>query len=237
MRDSRIAALLLDEYKPLRDIVFESLREAITNQVLKPGERLLENDLAEEMGVSRTPIREAMHKLEQEGLISIIPRKGAFVTQISLQDIKEIYEIRSTLESLASGLTAERATLEEIEEMQRCLVREAGFLNSEDITATVNEDICLHGMIYKAARNDRLLNTLDNLREQIYRMRFAVTMQPIWKKKSLEMHKRLVEAISGRDIEEAQNLARSHIDDAWEAIVEFHSTKIGKDKLHYTYRN
>ena len=95
----RLIPIKLDGYKPLRDIVFETLREAIINQTLKPGERLMEIQLAEEMGVSRTPVREAIRKLELEGLVVMVPRKGAYVAGISMKDIHEVYELRSALEA------------------------------------------------------------------------------------------------------------------------------------------
>jgi len=212
--------LRLDQYKPLRDIVFEGLREAIITQALKPGERLMESELAAELGVSRTPIREAIHKLELEGFVYVLPRKGAFVAEISLKDIQEIYEIRTILEGLASSLAAVRATSEEIEEMERCLLRESNLLESEDINATVAEDVNLHNAIYRAARNERLVNTLNILREQIYRMRVASTALPGRKKKSLEMHRKIVEAISERKPDLARELAEKHMRFAQEAMIE-----------------
>ena len=94
MSERRLAPIDLNSYKPLRDIVFETLREAIINHVLKPGERLMEVRLAEEMGVSRTPVREAIRKLELEGLVDIVPRKGVYVAGISLKDVQEVFEVR-----------------------------------------------------------------------------------------------------------------------------------------------
>ena len=95
----QLETILLDGYRPLRDLVFEALKDAILTQKLHPGERLLESELADELGVSRTPVREAIRKLEQEGLVVMIPRKGAYVDGISLKDIHEVYEIRAALEA------------------------------------------------------------------------------------------------------------------------------------------
>ena len=108
----RLAPIRLDSYQPLREVVCETLREAIRSGVLKPGERLMEIQLADELGVSRTPVREAMRKLELEGYVIMLPRRGTYVANISIRDINEVFEIRTTLDALASGLAAERITEE-----------------------------------------------------------------------------------------------------------------------------
>ena len=91
----------INEYLPLRDVVFQTLRQAILHGELKPGERLMEIHLAERLGVSRTPIREAIRKLELEGLVVMIPRRGAVVASITEKDLKDVLEVRRTLEILA----------------------------------------------------------------------------------------------------------------------------------------
>jgi len=221
MSERRLLPVKLDDYKPLRDIVFEALREAIINQVLKPGERLMEVQLAEEMNVSRTPVREAIRKLELEGFVVIVPRKGAYVASISINDVHELYEIRAALETLACGLAAERATPEEIEEMEKFLIREKSAIDSEDVFDTVKEDVGLHDLICKASRNERLMQMLNNLREQIYRTRAASITLPGRKRKSLEEHRLIVEAIAARDQELAQNLMQEHVEHAEEAMIAY----------------
>ena len=104
----------LDTYKPLREVVIENIRDAILSGDFPAGMRLTELQLADEMGVSRTPIREAIRNLEQEGLVVMIPRHGAYVADVSIHDINEVYEIRTALETLAAGLAAERIEDSEI---------------------------------------------------------------------------------------------------------------------------
>lgn len=99
-----LTKLNLDNYKPLRDVVFENLREAILEGKLKPGQRLMEVQLAEQLGVSRTPVREAIRKLELEGLVVMLPRKGAYVANMSLKDIMDVLEVRASLEGLAKDI-------------------------------------------------------------------------------------------------------------------------------------
>ena len=112
----------MNEYLPLRDVVFNTLRKAILRGELKPGERLMEIQLANKLGVSRTPIREAIRKLELEGLVLMIPRKGAEVAQITEKNMRDVLEVRKALEELAVQLACEKITAEEIEEMKKAAV-------------------------------------------------------------------------------------------------------------------
>jgi len=140
MEKRRILPIKLDSYKPLRELVSDALREAIMNGTLHAGERLMEIQLAEEMGVSRTPVREAIRKLELEGFVVMIPRKGAYVSDISLKDINDVFEIRTALDALAAGLAAERITDDELELLERLLVEIAESVEQGDIDRAVDID-------------------------------------------------------------------------------------------------
>ena len=118
----KLSPVVVNSYQPLREIVCEVLRDAIRGGILKTGEWLKENDLADELLVSRTPVREAIRKLEQEGYVVTVPRRGAYVASVSIRDINEIFEIRAALEALACELAAERITDEEQERLERLLV-------------------------------------------------------------------------------------------------------------------
>lgn len=220
MPERRLIPVKLDNYKPLREIVFESMREAIIGGVLKPGERLMEVQLAEEMGVSRTPVREAIRKLELEGFVVMIPRKGAYVAGISMKDVVDVFEIRTALEALAAGLAAERITEDELEQMERNLVRKAECIEGNDLENLVETDTEFHELIYKASRNDRLMTIINNLREQIQRFRTVSLSSPGRMKESLEEHKKLAEAISDRNISQAQALAQEHIENAETSLLD-----------------
>jgi DNA-binding GntR family transcriptional regulator len=208
--EKRLVPVILDGYKPLREIVFESMREAILSGVLEPGERLMEIQLAEEMGVSRTPVREAIRKLELENFVVMIPRKGAYVAGVSHKDVADVFEIRSALEGLAAGLAAERVTDEELEQMEQALF----FRSSEgelDLEQIVKSDTDFHALVYKASRNERLIQILANLREQIQRFRSTSLAVPGRNKDAIEEHRMIVEALRNHNVEEAQSLAMSHI--------------------------
>jgi len=147
----------------------------IRGGVLKPGEWLKENDLADELLVSRTPVREAIRKLEQEGYVVTVPRRGAYVASVSIRDINEIFEIRAALEALACELAAERITDEEQERLERLLVGIGRAIEEHDMERIVRTDIEFHELLYQAARNERLLIIIGNLREQLTRLFLRAT--------------------------------------------------------------
>lgn len=221
MSEKRLVTVELDRFKSLRDVVYDSIRKAILEGVFQSGERLMEKELAEQLGVSRTPIREAIRKLELEGFLVILPRKGAYVSEISFKDVHEVYEIRAALEALACGLAAERATPEEIEGMERYLLEEYAYLDNDDISLTVKTDVGLHELFYKASRNERLISSLINLKEQVYRLRSTSMGQPGRKKKSLEEHKAIVEAIAAHNPSLAQKLGQEHIEHAEREMLKY----------------
>ena len=161
----------MNEYLPLRDVVFNTLRQAILKGELKPGERLLEIALAERLGVSRTPIREAIRKLELEGLVIMIPRKGAEVAHITEKDMKDVLEVRSTLEELVVELAIKNVTDEKIEELKCANKVFESAIVSKDAVNIVEADVKFHDILYSMTNNARLIQIINNLREQMYRYR------------------------------------------------------------------
>lgn len=227
--ERRLVPVTLDNYKPLREIVFESLRDAIISAILKPGERLMEIQLAEEMGVSRTPVREAIRKLELEGFVVMVPRKGAYVAGISTKDIADVFELRAALEGLAAGLAAERITEEELELLERCLVKVSESVKNNDLEKLIELDTEFHDTLFKASRNERLVQIVSNLREQIQRFRTASLSTPGRMQFALQEHKKIVEAVSDRNVELAQALAKEHIENAENSMLDVLS--VGEKEL------
>ena len=218
--ERRLLPIKLDSYKPLREVVAETLREAIVNGILKPGERLMEIQLAEELGVSRTPVREAIRKLELEGFVVMIPRRGTYVADLSIKDINEVFEIRTALDVLAAGLAVERITEDELEQLERLLVEIGELIDEGDIDKIVECDSQFHDVLYRASRNDRLVGIINNLREQFTRFRSITISYPGRIQKSVEEHCRLVEAIAGRDTELAQQIAREHMENSEQILLQ-----------------
>ena len=201
--EKKLSPIKLDSYQPLREVVCESLRDAIRRGVLKPGERLMEIQLAEELGVSRTPVREAIRKLELEGYVIMMPRRGTYVASMSIRDINEIFEIRTALESLSNGLAAERITDEELESLQRLLVMIGGYVEEGNMDKIVETDIEFHDLLYRAARNSRLVGIISNLREQLTRFRTLSMSYPGRLETTLEEQREIVEAIAEGDVKRA----------------------------------
>ena len=219
MVEKRDLRINLSDHRPLGDIVYEVLRDAIIKQVLKPGERLMETELAEEMDVSRTPIREAMRKLELEGYVVMVPRKGAYVASLSIEDITSLFEIRGALEALAAGLAAKRASSEEIKEMERNLLTEEELFAANNVFETIEMDAKFHELIYSASRNQRLQNMIKDLRDQIQRFRATSLSIPGRMRLALEEHRKIVEAIMAGDVIKAQEVTAEHLRKAKKVLL------------------
>ena len=160
--------LNMNEYLPLRDVVFNTLRQAILRGELKPGERLMEIQLANKLGVSRTPIREAIRKLELEGLVIVIPRRGAEVADITEKSLRDVLEVRKALEELAVNLACDRMTKMQIRELKEAAKEFEEILKIDDVTKIAEVDVKFHDVIFMATDNERLIQLLNNFREQMY---------------------------------------------------------------------
>ena len=219
----------MNEYLPLRDVVFNTLRKAILRGELKPGERLMEIQLANKLGVSRTPIREAIRKLELEGLVLMIPRKGAEVAQITEKNMQDVLEVRKALEELSVQLACERITPEQVEEMKMAAEDFRKVLKSGDVTKIAEADVKFHDIIFAATNNQRLITLLNNLREQMYRFRVEYLKQKECYPQLLEEHDKLIALISGGEVEEACELMGCHIDNQASTV----SDVIRRDQVEY----
>ena len=202
----------MNEYLPLRDVVFNTLRQAILKGELEPGERLMEIQLAERLGVSRTPIREAIRKLELEGLGLMIPRKGAEVAEISEKSLREVLEVRRSLEELAIELACQRITPEELTALEEAENRFARAVEDGEVMAIAESDENYHELIYQATANDRLVQILNNLREQMYRYRLEYIKDEDRRQILVVEHEHILRAVRRRDIADAKSAVREHID-------------------------
>ena len=208
----------MDEYLPLRDVVFNTLREAILRGELKPGERLMEIQLANKLGVSRTPIREAIRKLELEGLVLMIPRKGAEVAQITEKSLRDVLEVRRALENLAVQLACLRMSPQTLADLKAAARAFEEILGGEDVTAVAEADVAFHDVIYMATDNQRLISLLNNLREQMYRYRVEYLKKKECHKQLLWEHQEIIRAIEAGEIDVATKITEQHIDNQVEAV-------------------
>lgn len=215
----------MNEYLPLRDVVFNTLRQAILRGELKPGERLMEIQLANKLGVSRTPIREAIRKLELEGLVLMIPRRGAEVAEITEKSLRDVLEVRRALEELSVKLACERITEDQIEELKLAAKEFEHVLKSGDVTAYAEADVKFHDIIYSATDNQRLISLLYNLREQMYRYRVEYLKRAEVHEKLLFEHQYIIEMLEKRNQTEAIAAVCRHIDNQVEAVADTIRTK------------
>jgi DNA-binding GntR family transcriptional regulator len=215
----KLSKVNLNDYKPLREIIFNTLREAIIVGELKPGERLMEVQLADKMGVSRTPVREAIRKLELEGLVNMLPRKGAHVAELSMKDIMDVLEVRASLDGLATRLSTERITDEELKELKHVFVQFSNYIEKENLNGSIKKDVEFHDIIYRSSHNDKLIQISNNLREQVQRFRVIYLKDYSNQKELIKEHQDIYEAIFNKTPEIAQNMAQMHIKIQEEAII------------------
>ena len=209
----------MDEFLPLRDVVFNTLRQAILTGELKPGERLMEIHLANRLGVSRTPIREAIRKLELEGLVTMIPRRGAEVAQITEKNMSDVLEVRRALDALGVELACDRITQEELNSLKQACEDFEIAVNTRDVKRIAQADVELHDIIVRATGNDRLIQLVNNLSEQMYRYRFEYIKDTSQHERLVEEHRIIYQAIVDKDKETASRAAKIHIDNQKKAIM------------------
>ena len=218
--------LMMEEFLPLRDVVFNTLRRAILDGSLKPGERLMEVHLANKLGVSRTPIREAMHKLELEGLVVVSPRRGAQVAKMTEKSLTDVLEVRRALDMLIAELDCERITKEQLEELKEAAKAFEEACNSCDVenmntAAIAKTDVDFHDILMEATGNGRLKAMVKNLAEQMYRYRFVCLLDKSIHSQLIKDHRDILNAVSEGNIEKAKMAARVHIDNQEKAIKEY----------------
>lgn len=214
--------LEMNDNLPLRDIVFNALRKAILKGDLAPGERLMEIPLATQLGVSRTPVREAIRMLELENLVVMMPRRGAEVAGITEQGMKDVLEVRRALDVLCAELACKRISEEEISELEKACKAFEEAASSSDAANIANIaacDIAFHDIILKATGNERLGQLVYNLSEQMYRYRFEYIKDSGTYEKLISEHRTIFAAIKNRDTDTAARTAGLHIDNQVQAIM------------------
>ncbi len=201
----------ISDYQPLRDIVFQTLRNSILCGELAPGERLMETQLGEKLGVSRTPIREAIRKLELEGLVVMVPRKGAQVAPFTKKDIADVLEVRAALEAFAATLACSRADERDLLKLQLVITEYEFAVKEGDLACIIEKDVEFHAIIFASTRNERLIQISQNMQEQVQRYRVAYLRGVTEGTRVLQEHREILDAIRNKDAIEASRLAEAHI--------------------------
>lgn len=208
-----------NQNKPIREVVYESLRRTIISGVIPAGERIVEKEYAERLNISRTPVREALRLLEMEELVEYLPRTGVVVKRISVEDAIEIYKIRHSLEVLASINAMDNITEEEIKDIENLL----------DITEQKNKDgdveevIRLFGVfntkIYEASRMKRLANMISRLNEYLQRFRNISISENERREKALREHRIILKAIAEKNKDQIDDIIKKHLEDSIEIVI------------------
>ncbi len=225
MTREKLSPIRLEGYQPLRDMVFDVLMNAIMQGQLSPGERLLEVQLADEMGVSRTPVREAIRRLELEGFVVMVPRKGAYVAGLSVDDVESVYEIRTALETLAVRLAAQRMEADDYRQLDELAEQMKATWQERNVDQWVTLDARFHELLYTFSRNERLVQMMSNIMEQLSRYRIISLANVEVRHNSLAEHQEVIEALKRRDSEMAAAAAALHIENTKHSLLKMLQTK------------
>jgi DNA-binding GntR family transcriptional regulator len=213
----------LPEQHSLQERTYQSLRAALLDGQYLPGERIYEAEVAHALGVSRNPVREAVRRLQQDGLLDVRPHNGIFVASIPAEEIEDVYRIRAALEATAAALSAERMMDADIEELGAILAeQQAAAANAQPLPrapVSVAQADHFHHAIHVGARSPRLLVLLEQIYAQVTHFRNLTLRVPGRAAVSAAGHARIYEAIRRRDADAADRTMRAHIDDARQALA------------------
>ena len=207
-----------DDYLPLRNVVFNTLRDAILRGELTPGERLMEIPLAHKLGVSRTPVREAIRMLENEGLAVTYPRRGAQVAKMSEKDLDDVLEIREVLDTLAVTLACDNMTDADLDRLERAVVEFEESVKGDNVRAIVKKDEQFHNVIYECSNNPRLRAILTNLKEQMYRFRYEYVKDSSTYPTLIKEHREILCAMRARNKQQLAELSKTHLTNQAECV-------------------
>jgi len=201
----------LQNHRPLREIVYEQLKRQILIGKITPGTRMMEVELAEEMGVSRTPVREAIRKLEKEGLVTIEPRRGAYASDISVKDMVDTMEVREHLEALAAFLAAQTMDAQQIEELEQITNGYTEAIQNSDTEKMIHYDELFHKKIVYASGNKTLIQISETVQELALRFRYLY-YDDFTRYGTMPIeHKAILDAIEEKDAKAAKECAKNHV--------------------------
>jgi DNA-binding GntR family transcriptional regulator len=210
----------LEQRKPLGQMVYENLRQAIVRGGISAATRLVESQIAEAQGISRTPVREAMHKLEREGFIEKLPHGGFTVLGLSRQEIVETFGIRSVLEGYAARLAALNYQPGDLTPLQAKIDEFQRLLKKKQLKRLAEINTQFHDLLYALSRSPRLMGMIDGLRDQIFRFRQIILQDERRAAASHADHQLMLERIRQRDPAGVEQLVREHILKGQEMVLE-----------------
>ncbi len=203
----------------LKEKAYAEIRRRILSGELSADAPLSEYQLADELGLSRTPVREAVKRLESEGLLQSIPNRGTFVAELTARDISEIYQVREQLEGFAARIAAERMPAEDIKKLEEEITVLNTLASDGQLVEVVDSDIRLHKLIIASTQNSRLIELLGMLDDQMHRVRALFPQSSQWLESTLAEHAKIVDAIKTRDGDEAERTMKAHLRSAREHAI------------------
>lgn len=213
--------LVIKDSKTIRRRIYEHLREQLLNGEISPRQHLIEAKIAKELGTSRTPVREAFHSLELEGLIESIPRVGYVVKPISEQEVEEICEMRMAIEGVAARWATEKAYKKLVEELEKNISIAEEKVSKGDVRSFVDMDARFHEIISKFSGSKRLLELAQTLRRHMLRYRIQSIYSVENVLRAIEGHKGIAQAIRKRDLEEVNQAIRHHMEQSKSDILRY----------------
>jgi DNA-binding GntR family transcriptional regulator len=195
----------------LREHVYAGIKNAIIGGDFEPGKRLIEEKLAEDMKTSRTPVREAIQKLEKEGLIYRLPRGGFAVKGVTEEEVDEVFGLRGILEGYAGFLATERMEEEELKSLEDIIVLEEECLRNMNADEFIRLDSEFHDVLYKAAKNNRLYNLLNDLRDYMYRYRVIIQRYQRKPQLAVQDHREMLSSMRNKNARQVEKLVRKHM--------------------------
>ncbi len=223
--------LVIKDSKTIRRRIYEHLREQLLNGEISPRQHLIEAKLAKELGTSRTPVREALHSLELEGLIGSIPRVGYVVKPISEQEVEEICEMRMAIEGVAVRWAIEKAYKKLVEELEKNISLAEEKVSKGDVRSFVDMDARFHEIISKFSGSKRLLELAQTLRRHMLRYRIQSIYSVDNVLRAIEGHKGIAQAIRKRDLDEVNQAIRHHMEQSKSDILRYAFKETPKPKL------
>ena len=205
--------------KSLREEVYDSLKKSILHGKLKGGQRLIEEQLAHQIGISRTPVREAFHKLERDELVTRLPKGGFAVREFTKEDVEEIFGIRSALESYAAYLATLHISPEKIFNLEKKIEETEKTLKSGDNDKVVQLHTEFHDLLYKSCKSTKLIEMINNFRDYFYRYRSALLRTEGGFRYSNEGHRRMLEAMKKKNPRLVERLVRQHLARGKEILI------------------
>ena len=224
--------LIAADLKPLREKISTSIRDLIIEGKLKPGERLTEPEISASLGISRTPLREAFLQLESEGFVQVLPRKGAIVTDINIQDAQEIYIIKASLEALATRLACpliQEETFDALIKLNQQMEK-ISCSENKNYRRFLDLNARFHQTIYENSNNNKLIKLINTLRNQTLRYNYIYLSLLSHLAESVKEHYEIIDAIKAKDLDKVELLIKSHGENARIALYEFIKNKSNTTK-------